>query len=76
MAPRLIVDMSVEEERYYKERAARGREEFKRRNDRIKREQEERNYKELLARMRAEVDAHQRRVAWDWFLRWFCCGSV
>jgi hypothetical protein len=76
MAPRLVLDMSVEEERYYKERAARGREEFKRRNDRIKREQEERNYKELLARMRADVDAHQRKVVWNWFLRWFCCCLV
>ena len=76
MVPRLVLDMSVEEQRYYKERAARGREEFKARNERIRKMQEERNYQELLARMRAEVDAHQRKVAWEWFLRWFCCGLV
>lgn len=73
MAPRLIDDMSVEEQRYYKERAARGREEFQRRNERIRKEIEDRRYQDTLAQVRTEVDRHQRKVAWDWFLRWFCC---
>ena len=73
MAPRLIDDMSVEEQRYYKERAARGREEFKRRNERIRKEMEDRQYQETLARVHTEVDAHQRKVIWDWFMRYFCC---
>ena len=73
MAPRIILDMSEEEQKFYAERAARGREEFHKRNARILKEREERQYQETLARMRANVDAHQRKVAWKWFLRWFCC---
>jgi len=73
MAPRLIIVMSEEEHKFYAERGARGREEFKLRNERILKEREDRAYQETLARMRADVDAHQRRIARNWFLRWFCC---
>ena len=73
MVPRIVMVMSEEEHKYYAERAARGREEFHKRNARIQKEIEDRHYQETLARMRAEVDAHQRKVAWKWFLRWFCC---
>lgn len=73
MPPRIILHMSVEEQKYYKERAARGREEFKKRNERIIKEREDRQYQETLARVRTDVEAYKRKVAWDWFMRWFCC---